>query len=323
MKTRDDLAKSRRIRKTAIEYLGEIPESILRRDASDKSIDLLAVERSYGSRANTGGHQGELAEIFDVSGQSCRGARGALSRFPQNVGRILVLLFSNLGDLVVDPFAGHNSRMELCHKAGRRYVGGDICETFMNANFRVREMLIQERENDLFPQSREHSLLGLVRLDARSLPFRDSIGDFTITSPPYYDLEFYGPEAAQLGNAKTYDDFLQEIGLVALDNFRVLKPGSFCVWCVNDFRRDGRFYSYHEDIASLLRMAGFKHHDTIITDLGPSIRAAFASQLLATRIIPKRHEYCLVFEKPGKPPKQWDDLDSVGFLACENAPLLL
>ena len=47
-----------------------------------------------------------------------------------------------------------------------------------------------------------------------------------------------------------------------------MKPGAFCVWCVNDFRKDGKFYSYHENVAHILRTAGFTQHDIAIIDLG-------------------------------------------------------
>ena len=77
-----------------------------------------------------------------------------------------------------------------------------------------------------------------------------------------------------------------------------MKRGAFCVWCINDFRKDGKFYSYHEHTAQLLREAGFKQWDIAITDLGRSMRAAFASQIISQKILPKRHEYALIFVKP-------------------------
>jgi DNA modification methylase len=159
----------------------------------------------------------------------------------------------------------------------------------------------------LFPHQTKTETRGKSALDFSSNrrftrnQYKSGIGDFTITSPPYWDLEQYGDEPEQLGVGKMYDDFLRGLSAVARENFRCLKAGTFCVWCVNDFRKGGRFYSYHEDTCDVLRAAGFVQHDIAITDLGPSMRAAFASQVIETKIIPKRHEYCLVFSKPEEP----------------------
>lgn len=297
MKTVEDLIASREQRAAIVEQFGAVPESIMVYDRAVRALDLMAAERSYASTANDGGHKGKLGSVFDVSGQSCRGSNGALSRFPQNIGRSLLMLYTRQGDWVLDPFAGHNSRMELCWRAGRNYRGNDLSARFMAANRRVREILLKEKESDLFG---EHFVaeMELSEGDSRQLPWPDESGDFTITSPPYWDLEFYGPEPRQLGAHETYGGFLRNLGLVAAENFRVLKRGAFCVWCVNDFRKDGRFYPYHIDTARLLDEAGFDLWDIAITDLGPAIRAAFAQQVIDTKILPKRHEYCLIFRKP-------------------------
>ena len=297
-KTVEDLRKSRD-RRTEIlrQFGGELPQSIMKHNKAIKAIDLMAERRSYASKANAGGHRGKLAEVFDVSGQSCRGADGALSRFPQGIGRKLLLLYTNEGDTVFDPFAGHNSRMELCYRARRNYVGCDLSREFMEANNQIKSMLQTQREADLFP-AHFTATIELIETDSRWTGLEDGFADFTITSPPYYDLEKYGDEDAQLGNAPTYAKFLSSLRAVMAENLRVLRPGAFCVWCVNDFRRKGTFHNYHGDVIRLMNYVGFVQHDIAITDLGSPIRAAFATQVVEQKILPKRHEYNLIFVKP-------------------------
>lgn len=301
MKTVEDLIKSRESRVRIIADLGEIPESILRHNKTIKAIDPVADKRSYFSCGNTGGHTGKLGTIFDISRQGVRSGGpdqyGALSRFSQNVGRILLLLYSDEQDTVIDPFAGHNSRMELCWRNNRNYIGHDVSADFMAANREVAALLAKEQAEDLFNPIVSRATIQLIEGDSRRLPIASGTGDFTITSPPYWDLEFYGNEPAQLSGCGSYSQFLDSLQLIAIENYRVLKPGAFCVWCVNDFRKDGRFYSYHENTAAILRVAGFVQHDIAIIDLGSSLRAAFATQIVETKILPKRHEYCLIFKK--------------------------
>src|SRR5215471_9655020 len=298
-KTLEDLAKSKEARQQIAEQLGgDIPTSILRHNSTDKAMDLL-VEQHGRSYTNTGfaadNPDHPHAHLFKNSGMDVR--CGALSRFPQNVGRILLRLYTRRGQTVVDPFAGHNSRMELCWRDGRNYIGCDISHEFMQANFRLRDMLLAENAGDMFSAER-CATITLHECDSRAMPVANNAGDFTITSPPYWDIEYYGDEAGQLGKDNSYDEFLRRLGKVACENFRCLRSGSFCVWCVNDFRKDGKFYSYHMHTAQLLRDAGFKQHDIAIIDLGNSMRAAFATQIVSTKILPKRHEYALVFVKP-------------------------
>lgn len=283
------------------EFGGELPQSILVHNKSKKALDIMAVERSYDSTTRFGDIKTEsgLSEGTKAFANSSRGcASGALSRFPQNVGRSLLLFYTRKGDTVVDPFAGHNSRMELCWRAGRNYVGQDLCAEFMDANRKIKDMLLNEKSGDLFPQDVSQADITLYEGDSRHMQAESNVGDFTITSPPYWDIEFYGHEDEQLGTGKSYHEFLDGLYQVMRENFRCLKPGAFCVWCINDFRKDGKFYSYHEDTARGLRAAGFYQWDIAITDLGGSMRAAFPNQVIESKILPKRHEYCLVFRKP-------------------------
>jgi len=227
-----------------------------------------------------------VAKSFAVSGQSVR--MGRLSQFPQNIGRMVVRLYTKAGDVVVDPFAGHNSRMELTVAEGRHYHGYDISHEFMIYNFELAKYLREDYKMkiDLFEQDSRHMI-----------HTEDNFGDFTLTSPPYYDLEFYGDEAEQLSKMKTYDDFLRDITLIVKENYRVLKNKAYCIWFINDFRRKGVYHSYHVDMINIFKKVGFVQQDILIVDLGYPIKAAFATQIIEQKILPKRHEYGIIFQK--------------------------
>jgi len=192
------------------------------------------------------------------------------------------------GGAVLDPFAGHNSRMEFTVMEGRHYIGYDVSQQFMEYNRSIVGELREETGMNITLYEANSEVMGYTM---------DEMGDFTITSPPYWDLEFYGDEAEQLGYKKPYPEFLDGLQKVAFQNFRVLRPGAFCVWIVNDFRKRGQFYSFHTDTLELLQQAGFVQHDIMIIDYGSPIRAAFATQLIDTLILPKQHEYALVMKK--------------------------
>lgn len=165
-----------------------------------------------------------------------------------------------------DPFAGHNSRMELVFRLNRTYIGVDISRKFMRMNRRVKHMLERERREQLLSSG---NCIYLIEGDSANVSdLEDGMADFSITSPPYWDLEYYGDESAQLGKRKTYKDFLNGLQKHVDECFGILKSGAFCVWCVNDFTKGGKFYPFHSDVISLFRNSGFLIHSVYIIDLG-------------------------------------------------------
>jgi DNA modification methylase len=283
-KTIDALEYSRQERDRITEiFNGSPPISIMKASwRRKKGTDLAS--GTYEASGHIQDMSKPLAKTFSASGRGAR--RGALSQFPQNICEACVLLYSKLGDTVLDPFAGHNSRMECCLSLGRNYVGFDVSHAFMQFNV--------ERYSQI-----QDTVTGRARLyesDSRHLDgiYKES-ADFCITSPPYYDIEYYGPEIEQLGNAENYPAFMQRIKEVALALCKRLKAGAFVAWFVNDFRRDGRFHAYHADTIDIFRRVGFTPWDIMVVNLGWTMRAGFVQETIAEKILPKVHEYGLIF----------------------------
>ena len=124
----------------------------------------------------------------------------------------------------------------------------------------------------------------------------DSV-DLIFTSPPYWDIEFYDESEKQAGYKKTYEQFLETMQSIMNECHRILKSDKYCVININDFRKDGKYYDYHNDISQLGKKAGFKIHDVVIVDWGTSIQSCFATQIESRKMTAKRHEYLIVFKK--------------------------
>jgi len=300
------LAKSRKIKSEFLMQLGtkKVPTSILIHDRSEvisKTTDFSRKKRGggyafhYKKNARTMHDRKDYTPGLEKSGLKLQGRTNTLSAFPQNIGRIITRIHCPKGGIIFDPFCGHNSRMELCYKSGMNYVGVDICHEFMEDNRDMAFTLKKRNSESLMPFD---NWIKLFEQSSASVPQVDSdYADFTITSPPYWDIEYYGPEDKQLGKANTYRKFIHNLLPHVKENYRILKQGAFCCWFINDFRKNGVFYPYHIDLYGLFIKAGFTPFNTYIVDLGNPVNAAFVQDIINNKILPKKHEYILVFRK--------------------------
>lgn len=293
-KNLESLAKSRQIRNEFISEFGEVPTSILVNDRTDRAIDLVKGQgRDYKTISRKIAKSDQTAGEIRAWETSHRGARqGALSAFPQNVGRTLVKFYCPKDGIVYDPFAGHNSRMQLTYETGRSYIRVDVSKEFMFYNKQIQTLI----ENKGLLKS--GNTITLIEGCSSKVNLPDNYADFTVTSPPYWDIEYYGDEPEQLGNAKTYQQFLELLSVHIKENFRILKPDTYCCWSINDFVKGGIYHTYHADLIPIFLNAGFILHTIYIIDLGLPVQAAFVQTIRKTMRFPKRHEYILTFRKP-------------------------
>ena len=268
-----------------LNIFGRIPDSVWPVKHSEK-LDL--TDRSQHKVSQE--HRNPTLQIYDYStrNQNVRW-KGAISMFPRDILEQLLDFYTERGDVFYDPFAGHNSRMEVSFRKGRNYIGWDCSKEFMKFNRKVREHLLKDNPENL--------TIKLVEGDSRKIDEPDNSVDFIFSSPPYWNLEWYGDEPEQLGNL-SYEDFMVGMTEVYAHCFRILKPGKFCIMNVNDFRKGGKYYSYHVDTVNALKSVGFEQFDHIILHYPNAMRKSFPNQIWEEKLMPKGHEHLLVFLKP-------------------------
>lgn len=298
-KTKEDLEKSRERRAEIISKYGFIPESVWKVSYNkNKRLEQFvksqneAAEEYHSKREYA--NDKKLLKAFSSSNKGVRhGNDGGLSIFPYHLGETIIKFYSKIGDTIFDPFMGHNSRMQIVFELGRNYIGYDISKEFMQENFKLRDYLLERCLDD----GLEHNTIQIYEKDSRSIDLNENSIDMIFTSPPYWDLEFYGEEPNQLGYKKSYGLFLHGLNQVLQGCSKVLKEEKYCIFNVNDFRKNGKFYSFHSDIINLTKNLPLKIWDTVIVDWGSSIAGCFASQIDDRKICGKRHEYLLIFKK--------------------------
>ena len=299
-KTVSDLKKSRLARQKIVDEFGEVPCSVWVASTSESKKVYDDTERQEVQRRKEliGKIPEGTMEAFHMSGMSVRGKDGvvSLSKFPLDILQRALRFYTQKGDLVLDPCAGHNSRMQGVYEMERFYIGYDVCHEFMEFNRKIAEKIQKKNEYDFFKS--KVTTITLHEQSSEQMVEQDSSVDFVFTSPPYWDLEYYDDHPGQLGYKKTYEEFLAGLGRIGLECLRVLKPGKFCVFNVNDFRKNGKLYAYHADLIRVFLGVGWELFDIgIMVWSAPPIRSCFAQQVVDTKILGKAHEYLLVFRK--------------------------
>lgn len=287
-----------------IKRFGFVPHSVLKltRGALHKSMFHLAGERALNmrvsserridaaksttakSKARERKASGLFGSITEYKGQS---DRETVSVMAAELVDFFVRYYAQPGAVYLDPFSAQGVQMQVAVLRGLSYYGGDVSEAYVRYTNAVLERL----------HPRDGTHVEVRQGDSRHAEWvPDGVGDFAFYSPPYWDVEFYGPEAEQLGTGHTYAEFLEGMCDVAKAWHPKFKPGAWVVVNVNDLRRDGEFIPYHADVITLMRRAGYTLVDTwIIQGLIAGLPKAFAVSFNMRRIAPKLHEYALIF----------------------------
>jgi DNA modification methylase len=233
--------------------------------------------------------------------------------FPQSLAREQIEIYTAVGETVLDPFVGVGTTLDACLEVGRRGVGIDVNEEFIDL---ARADLAAGAADDQ---------VQLIVGDARSLSSSiaaESV-DFVLTSPPYGSLlrqvkgSFaykwqehstirpilnpvpYSGHPLDIGNLD-YDQFLDAIKEVLVETYKVQRPGSYAVWVVKDFRAlkaDVPYVNYHGHFIAQAEAAGYVLWDLRIWDqttFRPLVCLGYPSKNFYLNI---GHSYLVVLRK--------------------------
>lgn len=183
----------------------------------------------------------------------------------------LIRFFTKSGQTVLDPFLGIGSTLKACVLEGRSGIGIELNPTFAELS---RERLNTEVD-DLFSNNAEITIHeGDCREVLRTIE-TESV-DFVVTSPPYWSIlkkqdhkakqeriekglvSDYGDDPRDLGNIDSYEDFLDELGLIFNECGRTLKKGKYMGIIVSDFRDKSKYIMFHADLAKELEKYGLE-----------------------------------------------------------------
>lgn len=220
--------------------------------------------------------------------------------FPPEIPHRLIKLFSFYNEEVLDPFCGIGTTGGVSLRLGRKFIGFDTNNKYLNIARRNFKAIASEG-------------FKLVHEDSSSMSsLKDSSISLIVTSPPYWNKANYGKMKGNIGAISNYKSFLQTIEPIFRECFRVLNFGRrLCVVTANVHQNttDGLVtFPLATDFINICRKIGFLVINEIIWSKdgtggkwGSSgkQRPIFGSYPYPPNFLFKNvHEYILIFKKP-------------------------
>jgi DNA modification methylase len=187
----------------------------------------------------------------------------------------LILMFTKKGMAVLDPFCGVGTTIVACGNTKRKGIGIDLSKKYCKlAEKRLKELKIVNKKQIICGDS----LIEVAKLNKKI--------DYCVTSPPYHNIlknngqglreekqdhrngsrmgiEFYSNDRRDLGNQKSYDDFLNLFGKIMKEVFLKLKDGKYTSIIISDFTVNKKEVCVQADIVRTMTDIGFDFVGTI------------------------------------------------------------
>lgn len=272
----------------------------------------------------------EWAELSKSVWNDVSSARGKKhlkhgATYPEKLCKRLINMYSNVEDVVLDPFLGTGTTVVAAIKEKRNAIGIELTDRFFN----VAKDSVSEAADNLQLGMFDTDNTGKYKLykgDCCDIltTIPDNKVQITITSPPYADLihkvvedrtlrhrksafvtennattNVYSNDNRDLGNMPM-DEYIVKIGQVMRELYRVTKPGGYNAWVVKDFRDTKNQVPYvdlHSKIAGAGENAGFKYHDLIIWDQNQHRKLVLLGYP-SVFYVNQNHSYIVIMRKP-------------------------
>jgi DNA modification methylase len=181
---------------------------------------------------------------------------GYRGNFAPQIARNIIEMYSEKGDLILDPMVGAGTTVIEAKLLVRNAIGLDI-------NPKAVELTKAALRFKHYPPCEQKVMVG----DARDLSsIANNSVDLVLTHPPYMNIIRYseGKVEDDLSNISSLPKFCDEIEKVAKELFRVLKPGKYCAILIGDTRKAKHFVPLAFNVMQRFLKVGFVLKEDII-----------------------------------------------------------
>ena len=188
----------------------------------------------------------------------------------------LISMFTKKGMVVLDPFNGGGTTLIACNNLKRKGIGIDLSKKYCNlAEKRLKELNIKKGQKIICGDS----LKEISKIKEKI--------DYCVTSPPYHNIlknngqglrvkkdgkrsgsrigvEYYSENKNDLGNQKSYEDFLNLFSEIMSAVHKKLKYKKYISIIISDFTVNKKEKSIQSDIVRVMENIGFEFSGTTV-----------------------------------------------------------
>src|ERR1035437_1199125 len=208
------------------------------------------------------------------------------------VPRNLILMYSNERDTVLDPITNSGTTLIECKLLNRNAIGYDINPE--NVQLTKQRLNFEGSDSNVIVEVGDARKLSKIE--------NESI-DLITNHPPYANIIQYsnGMLEGDLSNISDINRFCDEIELVAIEFFRVLKPGKFCAILIGSTRKNGMFIPIPHMVLDRFLRVGFVLKEEIIKQQhNCGSNQYWGSRSARFNFLLIMHEHLFVFKKGEK-----------------------
>ena len=205
------------------------------------------------------------------------------------IPRNILLRYSEIGDLVLDQFAGGGTTLIEAKLLNRNIIGVDISE---NA-------IAKCKEKTSFLRKGADGRVFCKKGDARALSFivSESI-ELICTHPPYANIIQYSKDISGDLSRLDMPEFLTEMKSVAQECYRVLKNGGYCAILMGDIRQQGFVIPLGFEVMRIFESVGFRLKENVIKEQhNCRTTSQWKSKSERQNFLLLAHEYLFVLKK--------------------------
>jgi len=247
-----------------------------------------------------------LVSVWDIAKTKDEKRLGVPTITPLELINRLIIMYSKVGDVVLDPFMGTGSTVVSAYMLIRKGIGFEIYKPLIDLAARrlseVEEMRGPQPlslpdaltlEMDALRRDVDHEPV-LVIDDARNIDkyMAGETVELVLTAPPPFVFGLGGTsrlDPRDIGGINDYSTYLEELVKVLALARQLLRRGGFMIIIIGDVNAGPAIFPLHVDLINMLKKLNLEVRDIFIWDK----RKDYDPKSLTGKV----HEYIMIFEK--------------------------